>query len=36
MLGEVTTEEGAQEMGKRVESLLEEAGYYDGSKPLAQ
>jgi multiple sugar transport system substrate-binding protein len=36
MLGEVTTEEGAKEIGKRVEALLKEAGYYDGKKPLAQ
>jgi multiple sugar transport system substrate-binding protein len=36
MLGEVTTEEGAMEIGKRVEALLDEAGYYNGSKPLAQ
>jgi multiple sugar transport system substrate-binding protein len=36
MLGEVTTEEGAQEIGSRMEAVLESAGYYDGSKPLAQ
>ena len=36
MLGEVSTEEGAQEIGTRMEAVLEEAGYYDGSKPLAQ
>ncbi len=36
MLGEVTTEQGAKEIGDRVEALLKEAGYYDGKKPLAQ
>ncbi len=36
MLGEVSTEEGAKEIGDRMESVLKEAGYYDGKKPLAQ
>jgi len=36
MLGEVSTEEGAQELGTRMEAVLDKAGYYDGSKPLAQ
>lgn len=36
MLGEVTTEEGAKEIGDRMEAVLDQAGYYDGSKPLAQ
>lgn len=36
MLGDVSTEEGAEELGKRMEAVLEKAGYYDGSKPLAQ
>lgn len=36
MLGEVSTEEGARELGTRMEAVLEKAGYYDGSKPLAQ
>ncbi|TRD15679.1 ABC transporter substrate-binding protein [Palleronia caenipelagi] len=36
MLGEVSTEEGAQEIGTRMEEVLEAAGYYDGEKPLAQ
>lgn len=36
MLGEVTTEEGAKELGERMEAILETAGYYDGSKPKAQ
>lgn len=36
MLGEVTTEQGAKEIGTRMEKVLKEAGYYDGKKPLAQ
>lgn len=36
MLGEVTTEEGAEEIGTRMEAILEDAGYYSGDKPLAQ
>jgi multiple sugar transport system substrate-binding protein len=36
MLGEVSIEEGATEIGTRMEAVLEAAGYYDGSKPLAQ
>lgn len=36
MLGEVSTEEGAQEIGTRMEAVLEDAGYYSGDKPLAQ
>ena len=36
MLGDVTPEEGAQEIGERMEEVLEDAGYYDGDKPLAQ
>ncbi len=36
MLGEVTTEEGAGEIGTRMEAILEDAGYYSGDKPLAQ
>jgi multiple sugar transport system substrate-binding protein len=36
MLGEVSIEEGAQQIGSRMEAVLESAGYYDGSKPLAQ
>ena len=36
MLGDVTTEEGATEIGTRMESVLEEAGYYSDEKPLAQ
>ena len=36
MLGEVSTEEGAREIGERMEAVLEDAGYYSGDKPLAQ
>lgn len=36
MLEEVSTEDGAKELGSRMEAVLEKAGYYDGSKPLAQ
>jgi multiple sugar transport system substrate-binding protein len=36
MLGEVSIEQGAQEIGTRMEAVLEEAGYYSGEKPLAQ
>ena len=36
MLGEVTTKEGAMEIGTRMEAVLEDAGYYSGEKPLAQ
>ncbi|MEM8656761.1 MAG: extracellular solute-binding protein [Pseudomonadota bacterium] len=36
MLGEVSTEEGAQILGEQMEEVLEEAGYYSGDKPLAQ
>ncbi len=36
MLGEVTTEQGAKEIGDRMEAVLKDAGYYDGKKPLAQ
>lgn len=36
MLGEVGIDEGAREIGTRMEAVLEEAGYYSGDKPLAQ
>ena len=36
MLGEVSTREGAEILGQRMEAVLEEAGYYSGEKPLAQ
>jgi multiple sugar transport system substrate-binding protein len=36
MLGEVSTEDGAREIGTRMEAILEDAGYYSGDKPLAQ
>lgn len=34
MLGEVTPEGGAQEIGTRMEAILTESGYYDGQKKL--
>ena len=36
MLGEVSIEDGAREIGTRMEAILEEAGYYSGDKSLAQ
>ena len=36
MLGEVTPEEGAQEIGSRMETILQDEGYYDGQKELLQ
>jgi multiple sugar transport system substrate-binding protein len=36
MLGEVSVEAGAQEIGTRMEAVLDKAGYYNGKKPLAQ
>ncbi len=36
MLGEVSTEEGARILGEQMEAVLEEAGYYNGEKPLVQ
>ena len=36
MLGEVTTEEGAKQIGTRMEDILKKEGYYDGKKALLQ
>lgn len=36
MLEEVSIQDGVTELGSRMEAVLEQAGYYDGSKPLAQ
>ena len=36
MLGEISVEEGAREIGTQMEAVLEDAGYYSGAKPLAQ
>lgn len=36
MLGEVSTEEGAKEIGTRMEDILRKEGYYDGKKALLQ
>ncbi|MBX6321751.1 MAG: sugar ABC transporter substrate-binding protein [Rhodospirillaceae bacterium] len=34
MLGDVSTEEGAKTIGEKMEDILQQAGYYDGKKPL--
>lgn len=34
MLGDVTTEQGAEEIGTRMEEILARSGYYDGKKKL--
>jgi multiple sugar transport system substrate-binding protein len=36
MLKEVSTEQGADEIGRRMEDILKKEGYYDGKKPLLQ
>jgi len=36
MLGEVSTEDGAKEIGTRMEAILDAAGYYSGKKTMAQ
>jgi multiple sugar transport system substrate-binding protein len=36
MLGEVSTEDGAKEIGTRMEAILQKEGYYDGKKELLQ
>jgi multiple sugar transport system substrate-binding protein len=36
MLGEVSTEEGAKQIGVRMEEILKKDGYYDGKKALRQ
>jgi multiple sugar transport system substrate-binding protein len=35
-LGEVSTEEGAKEIGTRMEAILDKEGYYSGKKELLQ
>lgn len=35
-LGEVSTEEGAKQIGTRMEAILKKEGYYDGKKQLLQ
>lgn len=35
-LGEVSTEQGADEIGRRMEAILQREGYYDGKRPLLQ
>ncbi|HSK40492.1 MAG TPA: extracellular solute-binding protein, partial [Arenibaculum sp.] len=34
MLGNVTVQEGAESIGNQTEQILDQAGYYDGDKPL--
>jgi multiple sugar transport system substrate-binding protein len=36
MLGQVSVKQGAEEISKRMEPILQNAGYYDGKKDLAQ
>jgi multiple sugar transport system substrate-binding protein len=36
MLGEVSTEDGAKQIGLRLEEILKKDGYYDGKKALRQ
>lgn len=36
MLGEVSTEDGARQIGVRMEDILKKDGYYDGKKALRQ
>jgi multiple sugar transport system substrate-binding protein len=36
MLGEVSLDEGAKDIGTKMEAVLDQAGYYSGKKPLAQ
>jgi multiple sugar transport system substrate-binding protein len=35
-LGKVTTEQGADEIGRRMEAVLSKQGYYDGKRALVQ
>ena len=35
-LGQVTIEQGSDEIGRRMEAILQREGYYDGKKPLLQ
>ena len=34
MLGQASVHDGSVEIGKRMEAILQKAGYYDGKKPL--
>jgi multiple sugar transport system substrate-binding protein len=36
MLGEVSTEDGAKQIGAKMEAILQKEGYYDGKKALRQ
>jgi multiple sugar transport system substrate-binding protein len=35
-LQQVSTEEGAKQIGTKIEAILKQDGYYDGKKPLLQ
>ena len=35
-LGEVSTEQGADEIGRRMEAILQRDGYYNGRQKLLQ
>ena len=35
-LGQVTVEQGSDDIGRRMEAILQREGYYDGKKPLLQ
>ena len=35
-LGEVSTEDGAKQIGAKMEDILKKEGYYDGKKALRQ
>jgi multiple sugar transport system substrate-binding protein len=36
MLNQVSVKQGSDEIGTRTETVLKDAGYYDGKKSLAQ
>ena len=36
MIGQVSVQKGSEEIGKRMEDVLQKAGYYSGKKDLAQ
>jgi multiple sugar transport system substrate-binding protein len=36
MLGETSPDQGAKDIGTRMEAILKKEGYYDGKKPLLQ
>ena len=36
MIGAVSVKQGSEEIGKRMDDVLQKAGYYSGKKDLAQ